>query len=219
MAQSLSICQCPASHDRIGGKGLVLEDGCRTIPTPRPRLSRRGWRTSASARRCTSRATRGRRHPPHYCSSLRRRPTPRPERSSRLSRPRHRVARKGVAHSKLPCRRPSRSLRLSGSAQAGRCYATVAVAASSTRSRPPGDGQIVRSAQPARPPRHRQLARPCFPSGRRGTATNRPRDAPAASRSIRRSGAGVGLAILIARARRVVTRAPARPSKDPCSRS
>jgi hypothetical protein len=33
---------------------------------PRPQSSRRGWRTAASPRRCTSRAAGGRRHPPRY---------------------------------------------------------------------------------------------------------------------------------------------------------
>ena len=41
----------------------------RAIATPRPQSSRCGWRTAASARRCTSRAARGRRHPPRYCFS------------------------------------------------------------------------------------------------------------------------------------------------------
>jgi hypothetical protein len=37
-----------------------------TLPLPRPQLSRGSGRTAASARRCTSRAARGRRHPPRY---------------------------------------------------------------------------------------------------------------------------------------------------------
>jgi hypothetical protein len=61
------------------------------------------------------RATQGRRHQPGYCFST--------------ASADHRVARIGVAHPKLPCGRPSRSLRPSGSAQAGRCYATAAVTA------------------------------------------------------------------------------------------
>ena len=61
--------------------------------------SRRDSRTAASARRCTSRAARGRRRPSRYCSSLRHRPDLRAERSSRLGRPRDRNARKPTAGS------------------------------------------------------------------------------------------------------------------------
>ena len=52
------------------------------------------------------------------------------------------------------------------------------------------------------------------PVGRRGTAANRPRNAPAASGSSRRSGSRPEARDLIACVRRVVTRAPARPPKS-----
>jgi hypothetical protein len=51
--------------------------GDQAIPRPRqpgywdatrPQLSRRGWRTAASPRRCTSRAAQRQRRPPRYCS-------------------------------------------------------------------------------------------------------------------------------------------------------
>jgi hypothetical protein len=64
---------------------------------PRPQLSRRDWRTAASARRCTSRAARGRRHPPRYCFSAASADPLGPERSSRVGRPRDRFARKALA--------------------------------------------------------------------------------------------------------------------------
>ncbi len=42
--------------------------GTGASDSPRPQSSRRGWRTAGSPRRCTSRAARGRRHLPRYCS-------------------------------------------------------------------------------------------------------------------------------------------------------
>ena len=55
-----------------------------TIGLPRPQLSRGGWRTAASARRCISRAARRRRHARRYCFLRPGRPLG-PERSSRLA--------------------------------------------------------------------------------------------------------------------------------------
>jgi hypothetical protein len=55
--------------------------------------------------------------------------------------------------------------------------------------------------------------------GRRGTATNRPRDAPAASGSTRRSRRRPRARDLIACFRRVANRASARPPKEPYGRA
>jgi uncharacterized Zn-binding protein involved in type VI secretion len=75
------------------------------------------------------------------------RPSPGPKRSSRLRRPRDRNARIRVAQPKLPCGRPSRSLRPSGSAQAGHCYATNAVVSSPAWRKTP----LATGSLPSRP--------------------------------------------------------------------
>ncbi len=75
----------PGAHDRCSAGSSRLVCRTRAIGSPRPHLSRRGRRTAASARQCTSRAARGRRHPPRYCFPTRR-PTPR-ARIDRRARP------------------------------------------------------------------------------------------------------------------------------------
>ena len=68
----------------------------RLTATPRPRLSRRGGRTAASARRCTSRAAGGWRRPPRYRFYAASADHFGPERSSRVDRPRDRNARDAI---------------------------------------------------------------------------------------------------------------------------
>ena len=57
--------------ERNGSKGIVPSAVEPRLLCPRPELSRRGGRTAASARRCTSRTAQGHRHPPRYWFSTR----------------------------------------------------------------------------------------------------------------------------------------------------
>ena len=87
----------------LGGRRLA-------IGLPRQQPSRRARRTTGSPRLSGSHAAGGRRHPPGYCSCLRRRLPLRPERSSRVGRPRDCNARKGAARKWRPGAAPALSL-------------------------------------------------------------------------------------------------------------
>ena len=69
----------------------------RAIAWPRTQSSRRGQRTAASARRCTSRAVRGRRRPPRHCFPDGVGRPPGQEQSSCLGHARDRNARNAIA--------------------------------------------------------------------------------------------------------------------------
>jgi hypothetical protein len=70
--------------------------GRRTAGSPRTHSSRRGQRTAASARRCTSRAVRGRRRPPRHCFPDGVGRPPGQEQSSCLGHARDRSAREAI---------------------------------------------------------------------------------------------------------------------------
>ena len=78
-------------------RAIVPTGRAPAMPMPRPQSSRRGGWTAGSARRCTSRAARGRRHPPRYRFHAAWADASRPERSSRVGRPRDRNARNAIA--------------------------------------------------------------------------------------------------------------------------
>ena len=80
------------------------ERGGRTSALPRTQSSRRGQRTAASARRCISRAVRGRRRPPRHCFPDGVGRPPGQEQSSCLGHARDRNARRAIAWRPVPRR-------------------------------------------------------------------------------------------------------------------
>ena len=106
-------CAVWARHDCFGSRGC----SGLAMPLPRTQSSRRGQRTAASARRCTSRAVRGRRRPPrHWFPDGVGRP-PGQEQSSCLGHARDRNARNPITP-RSPVRR---SLRCRVRRGSGRC--------------------------------------------------------------------------------------------------
>ena len=98
----IQACAAWARHGCFGSRGC----SGLAMPLPRPQLSRRGGRTAASARRCTSRAAGGRRRPPRYRFYAASADHFGPERSSHHRRPGDRFARKGDGEEMPP---PGRS--------------------------------------------------------------------------------------------------------------
>ena len=97
------------------GRRAIASVGLLTTGSPRTQSSRRGQRTAASARRCTSRAVRGRRRPPRHCFPDGVGRPPGQEQSSCLGHARDRNARNAI----VPERRKGRFVLLSNPRIAG----------------------------------------------------------------------------------------------------
>ena len=110
-ASAIAMVSVDPRHDRFHDAAVAAP----AAALPRPQSSRGGRRTAASARRCTSRAARGCRHPRAIASMPHRPGSPGPKRSSRRRRPRDRFARNAI----VPERRRGRFVLLSNPRIAG----------------------------------------------------------------------------------------------------